>query len=468
MISTRTISTALAALAAIAFLFQPPAARAIGPHEIALVVNNESIDSVLLAKTYKRLRSIPDSNLIRVSIPESVYNVADTDISHADFTEHIWKPLAKMLENPDLRHIQGIVFSCGFPTKVLTTPPVSITGAVFLRNKFPASGKDDLWKEIDNGRYMSELYAGPVNPNKTIGESETFDTSRARLLANMPLPAMMLAFVGNRGTTVEQAQEYLARAAASDHTQPAGSVWFAVNNDVRSNCRLWEFGSATNELSRIPGIRATVSTNKPTRADYPLVGYMTGISSIDTAAFEFAPGAFAEHLTSWGAAFDQASQTKVTDWLVNGAAFTAGTVTEPYAIWMKFPHACIFTHYVNGCSAIEALYLSVLSPLQTLPLGDPLTKPWAEKIDVRIESPEGDLSGSVEFTAVIENERPDVFYRFQWLVDGRQTGTSRTLVWDTRPVRNGSHTIRVIVRRQLEKVRPQGFDEITVKVQNKK
>jgi len=180
----------------------------------------------------------------------------------------------------------------------------------------------------------------------------------------------------------------------------------------------------------------------------------------------FAPGAFADHLTSWGASFEQGGQAKVTEWLKNGAAFTAGTVTEPMAIWTKFPHACLFTHYMAGCSAIEALYLSVLSPLQLLPLGDPLANPWADKITVRINAPKGDFSGQTDLSAEIENE-DGMFYRYVWFVDGKQSGTGRNLLWNSADVPDGSYKIRVVARRQLESVRQQGFAEITVRVKNK-
>ncbi|MCL1909650.1 MAG: TIGR03790 family protein [Kiritimatiellaeota bacterium] len=476
----RFLPAAFAAVVALVFFSSSFSARAIGPHEIMLVVNDESIDSILLAKVYQRLRSVPDANLLRVSVPADAFDATGTTISPEDFTKHIWKPIADALDKPEFqRQALAVVFSCGFPVKVAPKElskemrnetgivPISITGAVFVRNKLPSSKEE--WEVVDKGRFASELFAGPVNVGSHAGESETFDTSRARLLANMPLPAMMLAFTGERGSTVEQAMEYLERSAGGDYKNPEGTVWFAVNNDIRSQCRQWEFGQATNELAHVPGIRAVVSTGQPRQPDFPLVGYMTGARDVRPGAFKFAPGAFADHLTSFGAVFEIPAQTKVTEWLIHGAAFTAGTVTEPMSIWMKFPHACIFTHQLNGCTAIEAMYLSLLSPLQTLPLGDPLANPWGEEIRAGIIAPEGELSGQVEFTAEVENERADVFYRFQWFVDGKFAGNGRTLMLDTRNnIRDGSHKVRVVARRQLESVRQQGFAEITVRVKNGK
>ena len=42
----------------------------------------------------------------------------------------------------------------------------------------------------------------------------------------------------------------------------------------------------------------------------------------------YAPGAVAEHLTSWSAEF-QRPQTKCTEWLEAGVTATSGSVVEP-------------------------------------------------------------------------------------------------------------------------------------------
>ena len=457
----RAFAAAFLAFAALAFA--PTPAKALGPHEIVLVVNEESVDSIVLARVYKRLRSIPDSNLIRLSIPRNVYDGNSTAISPADFTKYIWEPLDNAIERAGLtRQVLAVVFSCGFPTRVTTPEQISLTGAVFMRGKFPSA------EIIKNGSYVSELYAGPSSAEAPIEDSETFETSRSRLLSMMPLPAMMLSFTGTNGATVAKAIKQLERAAASDYTKPQGTVWIAKNEDIRSLHRHWQFAAVTNALSKKSGFRAILSTEQPSESDFPLSGYMTGSRTVNAPAFQFVPGAFAEHLTSFGAAFHRPTQTKITEWLDNGAAFSSGAIEEPYAIWMKFPHACIFVHYANGCTAIESFYQSVRCPLQTLPLGDPLANPWGEAIEVRIDAPEAPLSGLVEFNADILNERTDTFYRFQWLVNDILVSTGRTFVWDTRATANGVHKIRLIARHQLERVKPQGFAEIQVTVDNKK
>ena len=434
---------------------------ALGPHELVLLVNDESVESILLGQVYQRLRSIPDCNVIRLSIPESVYNRASTDIAPDDFTRYIWEPMQAAIQTAGTKsQILACVFSCGFPTKVLTQPPISLTGATFLKNKIPAS---DL---IESGRYVSDLFSGPINADSKMGASATFDSERNRLLEAMPFPAMMLAYTGTNGMALDEAITSLEHSALGDFSHPQGTFYFTVNDDVRSTCRHWEYEAVAAAIRDIPGQSAVVSTNLPSAADFPLCGFMTGNRTAPTSSFEFISGAYADNLTSFGAAFDHREHTKVTSWLKAGAAFSSGTVTEPFAIWAKFAHACIFLHSLSGCTAIESVYQSVRCPLQILPVGDPLSKPWAPRNEPSIQRQDGELSGMVEMTASLADEKPEVYYRFQWLVDGKAVGNGRTFVWNSRGVKDGRHWVRVVARHQLESVRHQNFAEIEVEIRN--
>ncbi|MGI5869718.1 MAG: TIGR03790 family protein [Kiritimatiellia bacterium] len=446
---------------AIALSLGASPACALGPHEVVLVINDASLDSILLGQVYQRLRSIPPSNVVRVSIPTNVYDGVSTDISPDDFARHIWLPVTAAITEAGIApQALALVYSCGFPTRVTTQPPMSLTGLTFTRNRIPDS------ELIASGRYVSELFAGPSSAVGSPEPSATFDLMRNRLLEAMPLPSMMLAFTGARGITVMEAVTALERSAASDHTAPDGTVYFAVNDDVRSTCRHWQYQGAATALKSRYNVRAVVSTNLPAASDFPLIGFMTGSRTVPGDRLTLAPGAFADNLTSFGAAFHQAAHMKATTWLKAGAAFSAGTVDEPYAIWAKFPSASIFLHALAGCTAIESFYQSVLSPLQILPVGDPLAKPWAPRIEPVVDPVAEPLVGIVELKAEVKNEDPAVFLRFNWLVDGKLAGSGRSFVWNTRTAADGPHVVRVVVRRQLESVRHQGFADIRVEVAN--
>ncbi len=434
---------------------------ALGPHETLLLVNEAVVESIVLANVYQRLRNIPERNVIRLTIPRSVYDGVSTDLSPEAFTDHIWEPMQAAMREAGIRQqILACVFSCGFPTRITTEPAISITGAVFLRNQFPKAE----W--IDGGRYVSALFSGPVGAETPMGTPETFDSARNRLLEAMPFPAMMLAFTGANGMSLGDAVAHLERTAAADHTHPRGTFYFAVNDDVRSTCRHWEFEPVAQAIRERDGFSAVISPHLPPADGAPLCGFMTGSRTVPLDRMALVPGAYADNLTSFGAAFDRREHTKATAWLKAGAGFSSGTVTEPYALWTKFPHACIFLHSLAGCTAIESLYLSVRSPLQILPLGDPLSKPWAPLIEPVITAPPNPLSGTVTLRGSVTNERTDVFYRFQWLVNGRVVGSGRSFVWNTRALDEGRHDVRLVVRHQIESVRHQGFVEHVARVSN--
>ena len=112
-----------------------------------------------------------------------------------------------------------------------------------------------------------------------------------------------------------------------------------------------------------------------------------------------------EHLTSESAKFTSASQTKLTAWLNAGVTASAGTVSEPYANWKKFPSAFYFCHYITGCTVIESFYQSVSSPLQVLFVGEPLAAPWAPrgKVEIFVEPSDDILSGKIKIITQVSD-----------------------------------------------------------------
>jgi hypothetical protein len=112
---------------------------------------------------------------------------------------------------------------------------------------------------------------------------------------------------------------------------------------------------------------------------------------------------------------------------------------------------------------IEAIYQATRCPLQFLPMGDPLAKPWAPRPRVSITVPDGPVSGMVELVAATDDAVR--FTRFDWLLNGRTVASGRTYLWNSRAVPNGLHTIRAVAR-GLAPMRHQGFQDVVVDVLN--
>jgi uncharacterized protein (TIGR03790 family) len=92
-------------------------------------------------------------------------------------------------------------------------------------------------------------------------------------------------------------------------------------------------------------------------------------------------GGLGDHLTSYGGRLGRdTGQATVLDWIASGATASHGTVSEPCNHLQKFPHPqWLMLHYVQGSTAIEAYWKSVLWPQQSLFVGEPLAAPFARR-----------------------------------------------------------------------------------------
>ncbi len=436
-------------------LFFCVSAHALGPHELLVLANEDSEESVDLARRYMEWRRVPDCNLVLINLSGETKGLA---ISLKAFRKHILTPAKKAVAARGIDdHILAWVYSTDFPTRITTEEGVSLIGATFLKGDVPDA------ESILRATYASPLFAGPDRTKGTRSASQTFGRA-ARMLGNdMPIPSMMLGFTGERGNTIEEVRAALWRGVESDATAPTGTVYLVKTGDVRSRCRDWQYGGAKREMA-LENVEAVVTDVFPT-GKRDVLGLMTGSAVVRSEAVAgFLPGAMAEHLTSFGAAFEQAAQSKVTLWIKAGATLTAGTVVEPRAMYKKFPTARFYFYYAQGCTAIESFFLSLSSPLQILLLGDPLASPWAVDDRVRIAGmPRGPLQGSFSVSSTLDRTDPMRFYSHNlWMVDGRVIGKGREQTVDVSDLDPGTHTLRVVaysaglVRRQIFAL--EGFD----------
>lgn len=434
------------------FLLPVLQAQALGPHELLVLVNGKSLRSKEVANAFARQRNIPPQNMVYLDLPDSVLQPAAA-ISPADFTRAIWEPANAAARLRGLEdHILAWIYSVDFPIRVTTDPVMSIQGITFTRNTIPPA------EVIQKGAYRSPLFAGPDAADHPGAPAHSLESFGARLQTQMPLPSMMLGFTGSRGSDVESVLRVLRRGSLSDHTAPRGSIFFVVSEDVRSRCRAWQYPGAQQELERLRvASQITPVFPDPTAK---VMGLMSGQACINAGTIKNAlPGCMAEHLTSFSAVFDQYGQSKATEWLNAGAVASAGTVTEPMAIWTKFPHARFFVHYAMGCTILESYYQAIRCPLQILLLGEPLASPWSPGLSmVLIQLDEGAVSNKASFHAqlfpVDSKPMPDFLY----LLDGRslRVPSKPDLEIETDHLADGYHELRAVAYLQGT-VRHQAF-----------
>lgn len=255
------------------------------------------------------------------------------------------------------------------------------------------------------------------------------------------------------GMSVEEIVEHLRRSAAADttlgdHAVAGGRFLFTETGDVRTKARLDGFAPAIKTLGTL-GYRAqTVPVSVPA-GNRPILGLMMGTPGFDWPAFDLpgsrstadyegnadlrdkkdtsalVDGSLADNLTSYGGIFGRPGQTKLTKLLRGGAAMSSGTVTEPYAVQMKFPHPMMHVHYVRGLTAIEAFYSSIQVPYQTLIVGEPMCRAFAPRprYDARwIQTPGNPASLSV--TAESKSAEAVKIAEVEIYLDGHWSGAS--------------------------------------------
>ncbi|MEW6251005.1 MAG: hypothetical protein AB1716_10190, partial [Planctomycetota bacterium] len=242
------------------------------------------------------------------------------------------------------------------------------------------------------------------------------------------------------------------RSVAADGTRPGGTFYFMRTTDeARSRPRDGYYPAAVTSIVGLGGQAQLLDAVLP-NGRHDCLGIMTGIAVVDIPAANLTilPGAFGDHLTSYAATFDTASQTKVSAWITNGASGSWGTVEEPCNYPGKFPHARMHVYYYQGLSLGEAVFRSVAYvPFQGLLYGDPLTRPFAHLPVVAVnDAPAGPVSGVITLTPTATTTHPTaVIASFDLLVDGMlhsSVAPGQRFSLDTRQLGDGWHDVRVL------------------------
>ena len=124
------------------------------PHEMLVLVNRSSPDSLAAANRFVEARGIPAQNVVTLALPVSVQWRGGL-LSPEEFTDMIWDPIQQSLRERGLEgQVRAWVYSAGFPTVIRHPVKVSLTGLT--------SGSDVLWKWGALGASLLLLLLGSV------------------------------------------------------------------------------------------------------------------------------------------------------------------------------------------------------------------------------------------------------------------------------------------------------------------
>lgn len=442
MLSVRRLSAAALSMAAGSAFGQA--------HEALILVNPNSAESLHVANYYSYARGVPSSGLAYFDPGASNF---------ADFTAtRVPALLGSIANHRNEDSIDYVILTSDNPYRIGASGYVS-DGCVAV-SQFSLTGCYTLarFDDVVLGGTSSLLSNGYFD---TDGEARAFDNALSYhngdpgvgTPAGKPLIGASLGHTGTAGTDKATVLSMIDTAVAADGTFPTGTFHFLQTSDAaRSGPRHGFYASAVSELTA-SGADA-ITTNGPVlpSGGAVIAGAMTGAASPGIAGgdFTFAPGAFADHLTSFAATFDNAAQTKMTRWIEKGAICTFGAVQEPCNYPNKFPKAFIHNMYYDGLTVGESCLRSLGAvPFQGMMLGDPLCRPYAHIPDVDPgDMPMTIVSGNFTFTPTATTTHPTAnISSFEVYIDGilrASDSAGNPLLVRTTFLDDGWHEIRIV------------------------
>ena len=338
-------ASAVSAASAPQWVAVPRAIDRLRAPDIGLVINRADPYSVAVGAYYRQRRGLRSEQVLQVELPlQGALSPEEFETLRAAIDAHF---------GPET---QALALAWNQPYAVACN---SITGALALG-------------------FDAELCQQSCAPSRA---SNYANSASARPLRDYGMRLSMLLAARD----VEGAQRLIDRGVASDRTlglrgAPAAQVYFLTTNDSARNVRARLYPPAG------PQPRAGLEINvQPaaawTEARRALLVQTGSVRLPAVEGIEWLDGGLGDHLTSFGGRLSQDNgQATALDWIASGATASHGSVSEPCNHLQKFPHPqWLLLHYLQGSTAIEAYWKSVLWPQQSLFVGEPLAAPFARR-----------------------------------------------------------------------------------------
>ncbi|MFG0285208.1 MAG: TIGR03790 family protein [Phycisphaerales bacterium JB039] len=378
-----------------------------GPDNVLLIIDPSDPDSLHIGNAYAEARGLPEGNVLYLR------PWAD---NHQDFADQNLEALFGELAQ---RKIAGrIDYILVAPTdQYRLSASSTIVDSCSPVTRFSVSSCYTM-------AFVAEEVLGglPVEyPNRyhyPVGDHLGFDSETAyssgqpstAATARRYFIGCTLGYTRDEGNTVDEVLEMIDRSVTADGSFPSGRFFFMNNEaDPARNVRATSYSRVIGDMQTLGADAMQVDGRLPSSPPTAL-GVMTGFSSADIvgAGFDMAPGAFADHLTSYAGVLSGTSQTVLSNWVRKGASGSAGAVQEPCNYPGKFPHPRLHLFYYQGASLGEAYLRSArYLPFQIMLYGDPITRPFAHIPVVRVpDLPSGAVSGSIQITPEATTSHP--------------------------------------------------------------
>lgn len=325
---------------------------------VAVVVNQNSSNSVQLGNYYAERRQVPPQNYLRIN-----WSGGTNAWTESDFSTYLYNPLVAMLSSRQLTNqIDFVVLSMGIPYRIISDLYAgnSTTSALFYGFKADTNPPCSMAKGSTN------LYSG--------SESIFRLTPPIDAASNSWLVTMITH------SNLALAKQIVESGVLADGTFPTQTVYLAKSTDVARNVRYWTFDNAIFN-TRLRGNYSMQRTNSNHNWIFgDCLGLQQGIQiePIEPGT-TFMPGSMADDLTSYGGQiFEVAEHMNPLQYCSFGAAGGYGTVDEPCNYLEKFPSPQNYFYQARGFALAECYYQSLTNPYQGLLVGEPLAAPFAK------------------------------------------------------------------------------------------
>ena len=367
----------------------PAEARAQGPENVALVINDQSAASQRIGDYYARKRAIPASNIIHI-------RVADREtIDRGRYGGLIEHPIAEALTRQGLQdRILYLVLTKGVPLRI--TGSTGESGTV-------SSVDSELTLLYRRMTGATTPFAGWIpNPyflgSRPIRDAEAFTHRRFDIYLVTRLD----------GFTTEEALALVDKALSP--SREGKIVLDEKSTLIDRGGDAWLRASASELETLGQGDRVALETTRKVATDIsPVLGYYSWGSNdpanrLRRLHLGFVPGAIAgTFVSSDGRTFNEppagwlpgddrsksfagTPQSLIGDLLREGATGAAGHVAEPFLEGTVRPQI-LFPAYVSGFNLVESFYLAIpYLSWQTIVIGDPLCAPFLRKVHANIDN----------------------------------------------------------------------------------
>jgi uncharacterized protein (TIGR03790 family) len=311
--------------------------------DLGLVINTADPESVKVGRYYIKARRLTAKQVLRVALPvKNMLTVAE------------FETLRDAINARFGPSTQALALAWTAPYAVICN---SITGALALG-------------------YDGELCKNGCAASRP---SSYFNSPSTRPFRDHGFrPAMLLA-----ANSFDEAKALINRGVAAE-------AWMAKSGRPTVNAMLLTTDDAARRVRTVlyppPTSAGALNVEVKVVPEAELLGTkhvllaITGSLKPDLPdTIDWVPGGLGDHLTSYGGDLRGGTgQGTALAWLASGATASHGAVTEPCNHLQKFPHPqVLLLHYLQGATAIEAYWKSVLWPQQSLFVGEPLAAPFA-------------------------------------------------------------------------------------------